>query len=425
MTYSKLYLGYVIKKRNLEEKINKALLNFPVVLLVGARQVGKSSLTKSLRSDWKYFDLENSSHYELITRDFDFFFSQYSQNIIIDEAQESPELFRNLRGVIDQKRDLKNRFLLTGSSSLELLKAASDSLAGRIAVFEIPTFKLNEVKEEKLPEIYSLLNNKLTKKNLEVFLKNFQPKKSNEDLLEHFLLGGYPEARKIYDEDKSVYYDWMQNYYDSYLKKDVKRLFPKLNEGKFGKFIQMLSSLSGKLVNKSELGRSIDVSEVTIKHYLEVAEGTFLWQNLYSFESSHIKSIIKTSKGVLRDSGLLHFIQKIQNLDDLFLNPQLGRNFEGFIVEEFIKGAQATNAKLLSFHHYRTRAHAEIDFILEGSFGKLPIEIKFSSHTRNQKLKTLERFIEDHGLEYGFVINQSDDFHWLSEKILQVPAKYI
>ena len=118
------------------EKPLKELLNcFPAVILTGVRQCGKTQLAKKLFPDWKYFDLENSKDRDFVTRDFDFFFQEYPQHIILDEAQESPELFKNLRGVIDRNRKQNNRFLLTGSSSPELLSKAGDTLAGRVASF--------------------------------------------------------------------------------------------------------------------------------------------------------------------------------------------------------------------------------------------------------------------------------------------------
>ena len=120
--------------RNLENKVNQLLKVFPVVLILGARQVGKTTLAKICRPDWKYFDLEKGSDYDFITSDFDFFFREYPEQVIIDEAQEAPQLFRELRGGIDANRRSKNRFILTGSSSPALLTSISDSLAGRIGI---------------------------------------------------------------------------------------------------------------------------------------------------------------------------------------------------------------------------------------------------------------------------------------------------
>lgn len=139
-------------KRNLEYKINELLHVFPVVLILGARQTGKTTLANTCSPEWKYFDLEKGSDFDFITTDFDFFFREYPQHLIIDEAQESPpQLFKELRGVIDANRQQKNRFILTGSSSQKLLHNISDSLAGRVGIIEIGTLKINEIAELEPP----------------------------------------------------------------------------------------------------------------------------------------------------------------------------------------------------------------------------------------------------------------------------------
>ena len=132
--------------RHLEKQIPELLSHFPALILLGVRQCGKTWLSKNLFPDWKYFDLENAKDRDFITRDFDFFFQEYPRHIILDEAQEAPELFKNLRGVIDRDRKTNNRFLITGSSSPNLLKGISESLAGRVAILELSTLKMSEIR---------------------------------------------------------------------------------------------------------------------------------------------------------------------------------------------------------------------------------------------------------------------------------------
>ena len=138
-------------RRNCAAKVNALLEIFPAVLILGVRQSGKTTLAKQVRENWKYFDLENMNDLDFISSDMDFFFSEYPGNIIIDEAQEFAELFRHLRGVIDADRNQKNRFILTGSSSPELIRQASESLAGRLGMVELGTLKMNELHQEPLP----------------------------------------------------------------------------------------------------------------------------------------------------------------------------------------------------------------------------------------------------------------------------------
>ena len=140
-------------RRNLSERIDRLLEVFPVVMLVGARQAGKTTLSRMVRPGWRYFDLENAADYDLITRDYDFFFREYPRRVVIDEAQEDPRLFRQLRGVVDAARHESGRFLLTGSSSPDLIREASDSLAGRIAVVEVGTLKINPARRHPVPAV--------------------------------------------------------------------------------------------------------------------------------------------------------------------------------------------------------------------------------------------------------------------------------
>ena len=145
-------------KRNLESKINDLLVYFPVVIILGVRQCGKTTLAKMLRTDWQYFDLERSRDFDFITRDFEFFIKEHPHSIIIDEAQRYPALFQELRSVVDRDRKNKNRFLLTGSSSLDLIKNVSESLAGRVGLVELGTFKVNETYAIRLPDFYNIFN---------------------------------------------------------------------------------------------------------------------------------------------------------------------------------------------------------------------------------------------------------------------------
>ncbi|MFV1985472.1 MAG: ATP-binding protein, partial [Thiohalomonadales bacterium] len=357
----------VYLKRNLESQINEYLTIFPIVLILGARQTGKTTLAKTCRPDWKYFDLEKGSDYDFITTDFDFFFSEYSQNIIIDEAQESPQLFRELRGVIDANRKQKNRFILTGSSSPKLLKGISDSLAGRVGIIEISTLKMNEIVEQPLPSFYQIFTQPINKTTID-FLKQIPV--TTHNYLRCMLKGGYPEP--ILESSEMAFYAWMENYHKTYIFTDVKRLYPKLDDIKYRRFISMLAQLSGNIINKAQLGRSIDTSEVTIRDYLDIADKTFIWRSIPSYESSSTKSVVKMPKGLIRDSGLLHYLLNITSREQLLQNHAVGQNFESFVIEEIIKGLHASMIPKWDYYYYRTRNGAEVDLVLEGSFGLLP-----------------------------------------------------
>ena len=407
-------------ERNSAVKVNALLKVFPAVLILGVRQSGKTTLAQQVRKDWKYFDLENINDLDFISSDMDFFFNEYPGNIIIDEAQEFSGLFKHLRGVIDSDRNQKNRFILTGSSSPELIKQASESLAGRLGIVELGTFKINELHEKPLPSFYQIFNNPLSASALEK-LKKLTVEEG--DVINDFLHGGYPEP--VLAKDNDYFRLWMQNYFQLYIERDIRKLFPRLDTLKYRRFVSTLSELSGTIINKAQLGRALDTSEVTIRDYLEIADKTFVWRMIPSYEKAKSKSIVKMPKGILRDSGLTHFLANIDSREKLIRSPHVGQNFESFIIEEIIKGVQCTNATNWEYYYYRTKHGAEVDLILEGSFGVLPIEIKFGVTTQSRQITSLQKFLSDNSLPLGLVINNSTEVRTLASNIIQIPAMLI
>jgi predicted AAA+ superfamily ATPase len=404
--------------RNLAPKINALLDMFPVVAILGARQTGKSTLAKQCRPDWKYVDLERPDDLEHLTRDPILYFNQYPDSIIIDEAQTTPQLFEVLRGVIDQDRQLKGRFILTGSSSPDLLSNISESLAGRIATVKLGTLKANEYYHKPLSKFYDIFLQKLDPAYLPLGRAPLSP-----DQIQHiWWKGGYPEPLLGAD---AHFNQWMEQYNDTYIYRDIARLFPKLNKHAYQRFLSILSKLSGTILNKSDIARTIEVNEKTIREYIHIIDGTFLWRQLPSFEKNAIKSIVKMPKGHLRDTGLLHYLLRFDSFDDLYNSTYIGHSFEAFAVEEIIKGLQATLATNWGQFYYRTRAGVEVDLILDGSFGTLPIEIKHSSYATTKHIKHLKAFIDERNLPFGIIINRSTEAQWVDKKIIQIPAGWL
>jgi len=406
-------------KRNLEEKINTLLSFFPAVIILGVRQGGKTTLAKQLKPTWKYVDLEKASHYDLVTRDFDFFFRENPDSLIIDEAQNLPGIFRELRGIIDKNREQKGRFILTGSSSFDLIKNASESLAGRVGIVELGTLKLNETLQKPLSPFYKIFDSPLSSSTLD-FLKSLRVEISHHEAMDFFLKGGYPEP--ALNGNDEFYLSWMENYFQTYVQRDIRGLFPKLDITRYRRFIMMLSSLSGTIINRSDLGRSLNTSEVTVKDYLDISHGSYIWRNILSYEKITGKSIVKMPKGIFRDTGLLHFLQKIRHIDQLMIYPQVGSNFEAFVIEEIIKGLEATMTRGWEYFYYRTRNGAEVDLVIEGDFGTLPIEIKFGINTDRNRLTSLKKFVAENGLPLGIVINNSEEVAMLADRIIQIPT---
>lgn len=410
------------KKRHLAPKVDQLLAMFPAVAVIGPRQCGKSTLVKQLRPDWKYYDLESPDDYQLITSDPISFFTLNTENVIIDEAQQYPELFRVLRGVIDANRKLKGRFLLTGSSSPEIVKGITESLAGRIATVEMWPFKQTERYDQRLPELYELITGGVND------VKSFSELTTTITLqqsMQSLMYGGFPEPVLEADANSMYYSQWMDNYIANYVNRDIRSLFPRLNIHHYRRFLSLLAQHSGHQLNMSNIARALEVSVSTVKDYLDIIHQTFLWRNLQPFSNNPLKKIQKSDKGFFRDSGLLHHLLKINELDQLLVHPVAGFSFESFVTEELLRGFQATMATQLEYSYYRTVDKSEVDFVVEGPFGVVPVEIKLSSVIKRQALRGLENFITDVKCPYGIVINRGKRVEFLTDKIVQIPVQFI
>ncbi len=409
------------KTRYLSHKILKLLDMFPAVAVLGARQCGKSTLVKQLLPDWKYYDLERPDDYELISSDPLGFFSRNDNYIIIDEAQQYPQIFSVLRSIIDNNRQTTGRFLLTGSSSPDIVKGLSESLAGRIATVELSPFKTAELHEFAFPKIYDLLTN--AHASMADF-ENLDSPVSQAQTYQQWMYGGYPEPRIKSQDNPDFYNIWMDGYFTDFIHRDIQRLFPRINTHNFRKMIRTLSFHSGNILNQSTIARTLELSSVTIKEYLSILHDTFIWRNLNSYENNPLKRVQKMPKGFFRDSGILHHLLKINETDDLLIPPTAGSSFESFMIEEIIRGLTCTMQINLDFSFYRTRDKSEIDLILDGRFGVIPIEIKLSSTINQRMLKSLKIFIQDTQAKFGILINNAARIELLSDKIIQIPARY-
>ena len=392
---------------------------FPVVAIIGVRQCGKTALAKSMFPNWRYVDLERPSDFNLIDNDIELFFRQNPEHVIIDEAQMIPKLFEVLRSVVDDKREQKGRFILTGSSSLELVKNLSESLAGRIGIVELGPMKTNELASKPMSPFYDIFESKLSKDKMAFGEANL----TDKEIHRAWFYGGYPEP--AFSGVAGFYQQWMNNYQSTYLNRDLARLFPGLNLVNYQRFLGLLSHLSGTILNKADLARALEVSAGTVKNYLDITEGTFVWRSLNSYERSASKSIVKMPKGLIRDSGLNHYLLRIPNVDELYRHPVVGHSFESFVIEEILRGLEATMAVGWDAYYFRTKNGAEVDLLLEGSFGLLPIEIKYGVTTTRSQLKSITNFVKENGCPFGLLVNQGDRAEWITEEIFQLPARYL
>jgi hypothetical protein len=186
----------------------------------------------------------------------------------------------------------------------------------------------------------------------------------------------------------------------------------------------MLGGLSGSIINYSDVARALGASSPTVRDYFEIAHGTFIWRRLPPYERNAIRRIVKHPKGHLRDSGLLHFLLRVPGVNALLGHPQVGRSWEGMVTEEIIRQLTCAGASFDSYF-YRTSAGAEIDLVLEGDFGLVPIEIKHTQSVDDRKLRSLKEFVRERGCRLGLVINNDRTVRLLAERIVAVPFSHL
>lgn len=401
-------------KRAYDELLQRYLNYFPCVSLVGARQCGKTTLLNQLPAGWKKFDFEKTADLQTIARDPDLFLRLNPSLVAIDESQILPELFPALRVAIDQDRGKKGRFVITGSSSPSLVQAISESLAGRVGMIEMAPFSFAESQgHTDVPFIDAIQS----KKPMESLLA-LNSRSSLRAIHDYWFRGGYPEPWVSADEMfRGV---WLDQYISTYILRDMARLFPGLNQTRFQRFLYLLAGLSGSTINYSDVARALDVSAPTVRTYFEIAEGCFLWRELSAFEKKAMKRLVRHPKGYLRDTGLLHRFLKIPDSAALLNHPQMGQSWEGMVIEEVLRGLNAVGKKVEA-GYYRTFAGAEVDLVLEGDFGLLPIEIKYASFVDPRALRALNDFIEERKCAYGIVIHNGERPTQIDNKIIALP----
>ncbi len=388
-------------KRRCAALLDSYLQLFPCVALLGVRQCGKTTLLRTLPPAWKHFDLERQADHAVITRDPDAFFRLNPQRVALDEVQVAPELFRALRVAIDEQRAENGRFVITGSSSPALLRSVSESLAGRVGVIEMAPFSWEEVTETAGRDSFlrRLSNRQARPADL---IADLKPRGDLARAHEFWFRGGFPEP--WLRPEPEFWRLWVEQYFQTYLFRDVKRLFARLDDVRFRRFLEMLGGLSGRILSFAEVSRALGVSQPTARDYFAIAHGTFLWRSIPAYTRDAVKRVVKHPRGYLRDSGLLHALLRIPDRDALLSHPQMGNSWEGMVVEEILRqltaGGIAHDAA-----YYRTGAGAEVDLVLTGDFGLVAVEIKHTSTVSGRDLRTLREFVIERQARLGVVIN--------------------
>jgi uncharacterized protein len=372
--------------RSIQKSIENAIDVFPVVGILGSRQVGKTTLAKEIQKKIDssvYLDLELPSDFNKLENSEYFLQSVADKLVIIDEIQRKPELFPLLRALVDQNRK-PGRFIILGSSSPDLIRNASDSLAGRINYFELTPFLFDEIKSSEI------------------------------SFSAHWLEGGYPLS--VLAENNELSFEWRFEFIRTFLEKDIPNLGLRISPVQLRRFWTMLAHSHGSIWNASKIAASLGISAPTVKNYLDVLEDTFIVRQLNPFFPNVKKRIVKSPKIYLRDSGLLHSLLNIKTEENLLSNPIAGHSWEGYVIEEIINKFH----KNVSANFYRTGAGAEIDLVLSESDKPIMCcEVKFSLSPSISK--SFRNALEDLKCDKAFIIYPGKDDYELAENIKVVP----
>jgi len=361
--------------RRLSPRLNQLLAHSPAVVLLGPRQVGKTTLAWEIaeKRPAVYLDLEDEADRAKLSDPVRYLADHERELVILDEVHRLPELFQSLRGVIDRGRRQgkpNGRFLLLGSAALDLLKQSGESLAGRISYLELGPFDALEVAPAKLETLW--------------------------------VRGGFP--RSFLAENDELSLAWRRDFIRTYLERDIPQFGSRIPAETLRRFWTMLAHNQSQLLNAATLARGLGVDGKTVASYLDLLVDLLLVRRLPAWHRNVGKRLVKSPKVYVRDSGMAHALLGIRDQEALLGHPVAGPSWESFVTETLIAAApDGTGA-----HYYRTSTGAEIDLVLTLPNGKLwAIEVKRSSapkvesgfHLACTDLKPSQRFVVYSGTE--------------------------
>lgn len=389
-------------KRHLEEQILSVSKYYPVVMVCGQRQVGKSTMLNHIKeAERRYVTLDDGNARRLASTDPALFFETYGYPLLIDEFQRVPGLLLEMKKIVDQKaldgEDNSGMFWLTGSQKFKMMRDVSESLAGRIAVFDMSSLSAAEIEERPAALFHADLS------SLRERLK-YSKSKNIHELYENIFRGGMPKLHST-DLDRDRFY---MDYVNTYLERDIKDLAQvgKLNE--FYNFLVLMAARTSQELKYDEIARAAGVSGPTVKSWISTLERSGVIFILHPYYSNITKRLIKAPKVYFMDTGLAAYLCRWPNASTLEVGAMDGAFFETYAVTEIVK-SYYNAGKTIDLFYYRDIDKKEIDLLILEGDKAYPIEIKKSKEPVNpdKNFRVLEQFKLD--IQPGIILCMSDE----------------
>lgn len=397
--------------REVEKTIDAMLTQGKVVLVTGARQVGKTTVLKHhLGSAFDYVTMEDPAAYAQAKTDAVLFFETRSLPLIIDEVQRAPELFSTVKWIVDQS-DQRGRIVLTGSQTYHLMRGVSESLAGRIRIIEMPPLSLRElVGAADTPHKYVPSMRKIEDVTVP----------EGFDLWYHIHRGSMPEL-----QDPSIDWDaFYTDYVRAYLERDVRDLIKVKDEAKFYGFMVACAARSAQLLSTTDIGNAIDVDHKTVKAWLSVLQASGIVRVVEPFFPNIEKRLTKAPKIFFMDTGLVCHLTRWTTPDQLRYGAVAGHVFETFVVSEILKSHMNAGANMHDIWFYRDSRKREIDLVIQDGRTLHPVEVKTGALVKRDAAKNFSCLegLPEYEVGFGHVVCQAREPYLLTERVEAVPV---
>lgn len=399
----------IYKKRLIGNLVKSLVEDFPIIILTGARQVGKSTFLQKEFSEFKYITLDDLRILEKAKLDPASLWKGFDK-IIIDEAQKAPEIFSEIKRTVDST-GRKARFILSGSSNILLMKNITESLAGRAVYLEM------------LPMSYGELNDIESPNNFKRLWYENETIKDEElievETLTYILKGFMPPLINVNDFEKIVF--WWEGYVKTYIERDLRELSQIDSLVDFRRFMESIAYRTGNILNQTDISRDTGISQPTVYRYLKILEISNLIERLPAYSTSRTKRITKSPKLFFIDPALSVYLSQYYDRDSLQKSRELGSFFETlvFLHLKIMSSLMVPKARIF---YWRTTTGKEVDFVIEHSRKIIAFEAKYTNNISLKDIKNLLNFIEDNPQTMlGVVVYSGTKVEWLHSKVLAVP----